>query len=71
VQGLLGELALFYVLPQRSQPTVATLAPVVDDDLVHDVGEGELDGAHGPVGHHQCAGFDPFGLELRLWPGQA
>ena len=42
------------------------LAPVVHDDLVHDVGERELDGAHRAVGNDAGALLDPRRLQLRL-----
>ena len=68
VQRLLGELARLDVGAQRAERPAAALAPVVDDELVHDVGQRELDGAHRAVGHHQRAGLDPLGPQQRLGP---
>src|SRR5579862_9929370 len=46
--------------------SLATLRPVVDDDLVHDVGERELDGAHRSVGDDERAFSYPGRLQQRL-----
>ena len=68
----LGQLVRIDMPAQRpeGQP-LAALPPIIHHHLVHDVGEGELDGAHGAVGHDEGAGLDPFGLEQRLGGGQA
>src|SRR5262249_13160949 len=71
VQGLLGQAARLDVRPQRAERPGAALAPVVDHQLVHDVRDAELDGAHRPVRHHQRAGRDPLGAQERLGPLEA
>jgi hypothetical protein len=54
----------------RSAPKLPepALTPVVDDDLVHNVRERELDGAHRPVRDHETARLDPAGQQVRLGP---
>ena len=47
------------------------LAPVVDDELVHDVGERELDRAHRAVGHDERAALDPLRPQQRRGLRQA
>ncbi len=54
VQRRLGQLAGVDVRPQRAERPALALAPVVDDDLGHDVGERELDRAHRAVGHDEA-----------------
>jgi len=54
------------VLPQRAERAGPRLAPVVDDDLVHHVGERQLDGAHGSVRDHETARLDPLRPQQRL-----
>ena len=66
VQRLLRQLARLDMGAQRAERAAAALAPVVDDELVHDVRERELDRAHRPVGHDQRAGLDPLGAQQRL-----
>ena len=55
VQRRLGQLAGVDVRAQRPERTALALAPVVDDDLRHDVGERQLDRAHRAVGHDERA----------------
>ena len=55
---------------EAAEAATPALAPVVDDDLVHDGRERELDGAHRPVGHDQSSGLDPVGAQERLRLGQ-
>ena len=62
----LGELARLDVGAQRAERPAAALAPVVDDELVHDVGQRELDGAHRAVRDHQRARLDPLRPQQRL-----
>jgi hypothetical protein len=60
------------MLAERSErQSLAALAPIVDHHLVHDVGERELDRAHGAVGHNQRARLDPGGHQHRLRGRQA
>ena len=60
---LFGQLPCVDVRAQRAErQALPALAPVVDDDLVHDVGQRELDRAHRAVGDDQRAVLDPCGL---------
>ena len=65
MQRLLRELAGLDMRAQRTELAGAALAPIVHHDLGHDVGEVELDRAHGAVGHDERARLDPLGLEQR------
>ena len=49
------QLACIDVRAEAAELTGPALAPVVDDDLVHDVGERKLDGAHRAVGYDERA----------------
>ena len=60
------ELAGLDVGAQRAERPRRALAPVVDHQLVHDVGQRQLDRAHRAVGHDQRAGLDPLGAQQRL-----
>ena len=51
---------------QRAELAALALAPVVDDHLLHDVGQRQFYGAHCAVGYHQRAGLDPLRPEHRL-----
>jgi hypothetical protein len=51
---------------QRAELPGTALPPVVDDDLVHHIGERELDSTHRSVGDDEAAGLDPTRLEVRL-----
>ena len=66
VQGGRGQLSRLDVGAQCAEPAGGALAPVVDDDLGHDVGEGQFHGAHRAVGDHQGPGLDPLGAQQRL-----
>ena len=48
---------------QAAELSALALAPVVDHDLVHDVGQRQFDGAHRAVGNDQRARLDPVGHE--------
>ena len=65
VQGRLRQLARLDMRAQAAELAALALAPIVDDELGHDVGQRQLDRAHGAVGHHQRAGLDPGGLQQR------
>ncbi len=71
VQRLFAELAGFDVGAQRAELAALALAPIVDHQLGHDVGERQLHRAHGAVGHDERAVLDPVGLEQRLGLHQA
>jgi hypothetical protein len=66
VQRLSGQQPGVDVRAQRSEPPRRGLSPVVDDDLVRNLEQRELDGAHRPVWHHERAGVDPLGPQQRL-----
>src|SRR5712675_1929358 len=53
MQGLLRQLAGVDMGPQAAEWTALALAPVVDDELLGDVGERQLDGAHRAVGNDE------------------
>src|SRR5205085_11203045 len=59
VQRLLGEAPLLDMRAKRAELPDAALTPIVDDDFVHHVRQGELDRAHGPVRDDERAGLDP------------
>ena len=71
MQGFLAELAGFDVGAQRAELAGLALAPVVDHDLAHDVGQRQFYRAHRAVGDDQRAGLDPRGLQQRLRLRQA
>ena len=71
VQRLLAELAGFDMGAQGAELASFALAPIVHHHLGHDVGERQLDRAHGAVGHDERALLDPVGLEQRLGLHQA
>jgi histidine ammonia-lyase len=54
------------VRAQRAELSGTALPPVIDDDLVHHIGERELDSAHRSVRDDEAARFDPTRLEVRL-----
>src|SRR4029453_17434933 len=62
MQGLLRQLAGVDMRAQAAERAALALAPIVDDELVGDVGQGQLDGAHRAVGHDEAGGLDPLGL---------
>src|SRR5258708_3587659 len=66
MQGLLRQLAGVDMGPQAAERTALALAPVVDDELLGDVSERQLDGAHRAVGDDERRRLDPFGLEQRF-----
>src|SRR5919199_768573 len=65
VERALAELAGLDMGAQRPETAGLALAPIVHDELGHDVRERQLHGAHGAVGHDEGARFDPFGPEQR------
>src|SRR5882757_7331410 len=65
MQRRLGELPRLDMGAQGPEHPTLALAPIVDDELVHDVGERELDRAHRTVGHDEGALLDPLGLQER------
>ena len=71
MQRLLAQLAGLDMGAQRAELAALALAPIVDHDLGHDVGQRQLHRAHRAVGHDEGAGLDPFGLEQRLRLRQA
>ena len=71
VQGRLGQLALLDMGAQRAELSGLALPPVVHDHLGHDIGQRQLDRAHGPVRNDQRARLDPGGLQHRRWRRQA
>src|SRR4051794_35032575 len=66
VEVVLVEPPAIDVCAQRAELPGPRLAPVVDDDLVHDVGQRELDRAHRPVRNDKAARLDPAREQLRL-----
>ena len=72
VERLQSHLALVDMPAKRAEgATRLALTPVVDDDLVHDVGEIELKRAHRPVRNHEGALLHPARLEQRRRLGEA
>src|SRR5258706_6596060 len=59
------ELARFDVRAQAAERSRLALSPVVDDDLVHDVGQRQLDRTHRAIGDDQRTALDPRRLEER------
>src|SRR5882757_65620 len=70
VQRRLRELGRLHVRAQRAELAGFALTPIVDDDLVHDIGERELDRAHRAIGYDEGACLDPRGLEHRCRLGE-
>jgi len=66
VQPLGGQPARVDVRAQRPQRAGVGLAPVVDHDLLHRVGQVELDRADGSVGNDQRPRADPGRAQERL-----
>src|SRR3954452_20501601 len=60
------EPAAIDVRAQRAERSRTALPPVVDDDLVHHIGERDLDRTHRSVRDDEAAGLDPPRLEVRL-----
>src|SRR5947207_1962753 len=52
--------------PERAKRTGAELAQIIDHDLVHDLGERELERAYRAVGDDERAFVHPLGLEQFL-----
>ena len=65
MQGLFRELAGLDMRTQAAELAALALAPIIDHELCHDVGQRQLDGAHGAVGHHERTRLDPGGLQKR------
>src|SRR4051794_13812614 len=67
MQRRLGELPRLDMGAQGSEHAALALSPIVDDQLVHDVGQRQLDRAHRAVRDDETALLDPFGLQERRW----
>ena len=68
VQRPLGEAPLVDVGAQRAELPRAALGPVVDDHLVHHVGQRELNSAHRAVRDDERAGLHPARAKKRMRP---
>src|SRR5579883_1914861 len=66
-----GQLAGLYMGAQAAELAALALAPIVNDELDHDVGQRQLDGAHRPVRHDKGARLDPRRLQERRRLGEA
>lgn len=62
VERFCRKLADFGMGTQTAELAALALAPLIDDELVHDVGQREFDSAHRAVRNDESAVFDPARL---------